>query len=68
MAGRDFIAGDSISLPDIFMYCCVDFASGVGQPLDPALKNIGGWFERMDARPSAAASLHPAAGQVGMKG
>ena len=68
MAGRDFIAGDAISLPDVFMYSCVDFAKGVGQPLDPALKNIAGWFERMDGRPSAASSLHPAADQVGMRG
>jgi hypothetical protein len=27
----------------------------VGRPLDPGLKPIGAWYERMKARPSAAA-------------
>jgi hypothetical protein len=27
----------------------------VKQPLDPANKNLGAWYERMKARPSAAA-------------
>jgi glutathione S-transferase len=68
MAGRDFIAGDEFRLPDIFLFCCLDFAKGVGQPLDPALKNIDAWFRRLENRPSAAKSLHPAADQVGMRG
>ena len=29
--------------------------AGVGQPVDPSLKNLGGWLERMKARPSAEA-------------
>ena len=33
----------------------VDFLNKVGQPLDPGLKNLSAWFERMKARPSAAA-------------
>jgi hypothetical protein len=27
----------------------------VGQPLDPANRNLSAWFERMKVRPSAAA-------------
>lgn len=68
MNGRDFIAGNGISLPDIFMYCCLDFSAGVGQSIDPSLSNLTAWFARMDERPSAKSSLHPASEQVGMKG
>ena len=68
IAGRDFIAGDSISLADIVLYCCMDFAKGVGQPIDLELKNLNAWYERIGARPSASGSLHPAASELKMAG
>lgn len=68
IAGRDYIAGDALSLADIALYCCMDFAKDVGQPIDTGRKNIAAWFKRMDARPSAAASLHPACPQLKMRG
>jgi glutathione S-transferase len=68
IGGRDFICGNQIRLADLILYCCLDFAAGVGQPLNPELKNINAWFKRVDARPSAKASLHPASEQVKMKG
>jgi len=68
MGSKPFICGDAIRFVDITLYCCLDFAKDVGQPLNPALKNLNAWFQRMDARPSAAASLHPASGQVKMRG
>ena len=68
IAGRNFIAGNELRLVDLVLYCCLDFAKGVGQPLNPELKNINAWFQRMDARPSATASLSPGWEQVGMRG
>ena len=68
MAGREYICGNQVRLADLVLYCCLDFAKGVGQPLDPALSNINAWFKRMEARPSAKGSLHPAWEQVGMRG
>jgi len=68
MEGKDFICGDRITVGDLVLYCCTDFAAGVGQTIDPGLKNVTGWFERVASRPSAEASLHPAAGKVGMRG
>lgn len=53
--GRDFIAGDKISLADVLLYCFLAFASNVGQPYDQGLTHIHAWFERMAARPSAQA-------------
>lgn len=68
MEGRDYLCGERITLADIILYCLADFFAGVGQPLDPSLQNVKAWFERMSARPSAEASLHPAAAAAGMRG
>jgi glutathione S-transferase len=61
IADRNYIAGDKFSLADIALYCCIDFCKNVGQPLDPELENISTWFARINARPSAKASLHGSA-------
>ena len=67
IASQDFICGDRYTMADAFLYAFLDFGSGVGQPLDPALANLGTWFERMGARPSSEASLHPVAAAGGMR-
>jgi len=55
LAGRDYIAGDKVTLADILFFCFLDFGAQVGQPIDEANKNIVAWHARMKARPSAAA-------------
>ena len=55
MGSKPFIAGNKFTMVDIFLFAFLDFMKGVGQPLDPAHKNLTAWFERMKARPSAAA-------------
>ena len=55
MGVKAFIAGDKLTMADILLFAFVDFLNKVGQPLDPGLKNLSAWFERMKARPSAAA-------------
>lgn len=67
LEGRDFLAGDRLTLADIVLYAFLDFGAGVGQPVDPSLKRVGAWFERVAARPSAEASLHPVAKAGGMR-
>jgi len=54
LAGQDYIGGDSFGMADIVLYCFQAFGNAVGQPLDPALVNLGAWFERVAARPSAS--------------
>ena len=54
--GNEFITGSRFTLADIFLFAFLDFGRTVGQPLDPALQWVTGWFERVAARPSAAAS------------
>ncbi len=68
IGGRDFVAGNKLSLADIVLFACMDFCKDVGQPLEPELKNVAAWYARMNARPSAQASLHEAAGQLKMAG
>lgn len=55
MGSKPFVAGNRISLADILLFAFIDFMGNVKQPLDPANKNLAAWFERMKARPSAAA-------------
>lgn len=67
MAGRQGIVGDRFTLADIVLYCALDFGGGIGQPLDPSLETVNAWLARTAARPSAQASLHPAALAGGMR-
>jgi glutathione S-transferase len=55
MADREFLAGKRFTLADILLFAFIDFGGQVGQPLDPANKNLAGWFARVKERPSATA-------------
>jgi glutathione S-transferase len=55
MGDKPFIAGQKLTMADILLFAFLDFMAGVKQPLDPANKKLTAWFERMKARPSAAA-------------
>jgi glutathione S-transferase len=68
LAGREFIVPNRFSIADIILFCCLDFSAGVGQKIDPSLSNLNAWFKRVEARPSAKASLHPASEQLKMRG
>ena len=57
MNGNQFIAGARFTLADIFLFAFLDFGRTVGQPIDPNLKWVNGWFDRVGSRPSAAASM-----------
>ncbi len=56
IAGRDFIAGTRFTLADILLFCVMDFGGTVGQPVNRDNRNVAAWFDRVAARPSAAAS------------
>jgi glutathione S-transferase len=55
MGTKPFIAGNKLTMADILLFAFLDFMKSVGQPLDPACPKLTAWFERMKARPSAAA-------------
>jgi len=68
LEGKQYICGNRFTIADIILYCAVDFGGSVGQKLDPSLANVNAWFKRVGARPSAQASIHPAAAKTGMRG
>ncbi len=53
MAGKQYLAGDRLTLADVLLFCFVDFGVSVGQPLNPELENVTAWYARMKERPSA---------------
>ena len=55
MAGRDYVCGDRFTLADILLYANLETFVPFGQPLDPELKNIAAWRERVGERSSAKA-------------
>jgi glutathione S-transferase len=59
MEGKQFIAGNRFTLADIILFSALDFGVGVGQTINPDLKNMTAWFTRVNSRRSAAASLYP---------
>lgn len=68
LAGKDWIAGERFTIADIILACALDFGATVGQPIDPALENLGQWWQRIQARPAFEGSVHPAAAGAGMRG
>ena len=55
IAGRTFICAERLTLADILLFCFLEFGMNVKQPINPAAANLLAWYERMKARPSAAA-------------
>lgn len=55
IASRDWIVPGRFSLADILLFCFLGFGAMVGQPLPEEAGHIKAWFERVKARPSAAA-------------
>ncbi|MDQ0464993.1 glutathione S-transferase [Caulobacter ginsengisoli] len=55
LAGRQFVCGDRFSLADILLFCFLAFGAQVAQPIPDEAGWVKAWFERVKARPSAAA-------------
>jgi glutathione S-transferase len=53
--GRQFIAGDALTMADICALSTVDFAHWIGLDIDPERTHLTAWHQRIKARPSAAA-------------
>ena len=55
LAGRDTIIPGRFSLADVALFSFVEFGGMIGQPIDPAHKNVQAWFEKTQSRASAQA-------------
>lgn len=54
--GKQYLCGDRFSMADVLLFCWIDFFKNIKQPIDPAHTNVQAWYDRVAARPSAAAS------------
>ena len=68
LASHAHLCGDRFTMADVLLYAFLDFAGGVGQPIDPAKRHLAAWFARVAARPTAEASLNPHAVNAGLRG
>ena len=68
MEGKQYVVGNRFTLTDIILFSALDFGVGVGQTINPSLKNMTAWFDRVAARPSATASLYPKDKAAGIRG
>ena len=68
MMDKPYICGEEMRLVDLILFCGMDFGAGVGQSINPDLKNLSSWFKKMEERPSAESSKHPSTAEVGLRG
>lgn len=55
MGDNQFVCGDRFTLADVLLFCFLAFGAQVGQPIPEEASWVKAWFERVKARPSAAA-------------
>ncbi len=55
LSGRDTIVPGRFTLADVTLFSFLEFGATVGQPLDPAHKNLARWFDAIKGRDSAQA-------------
>lgn len=54
--GKQWICGDRFTMADVLLFSWLDFFKNINQPINPDHKNVQAWYDRVAARPSAAAS------------
>lgn len=58
IAGRDYIAGATLSIADLNLFAHLDYYQHAGRPMPEDCRNLRAWYDRMARRESANASLH----------
>jgi glutathione S-transferase len=56
IAGKDYLCGDRFTMADILLYSWIDFFKNMGQGISADHGNVQAWYDRVGARPSAAAT------------
>ncbi|MEO7850997.1 MAG: glutathione transferase GstA [Rubrivivax sp.] len=56
LQGKDYLMGDSFSLPDAYLFTVANWAKPVGLDIS-ALKNLGAFMSRMAARPAVQQAM-----------
>ncbi len=55
MVGKEFLCGVRFTIGDVLLFAWLDFFASMGSGIDPDLKNLTGWYDRVKVRPSAEA-------------
>lgn len=50
---KPYVAGDSLTVADLLLFCFVEFGELVGQGLDSRHRQLAAWRDRVGSRPSA---------------
>lgn len=56
LGDRPYLAGDRLTAGDLLLFSFVEFGELVGQRMNPALRRLAGWRDRLGSRPSARAA------------
>ncbi|MBQ0721100.1 MAG: hypothetical protein KBT88_03945 [Gammaproteobacteria bacterium] len=59
MASKQYIGGETLGLANLVLYYCLDFAAGIGQPLNPELKTSAPGFKASINAPVPRAACTP---------
>ncbi|MEM7469144.1 MAG: glutathione S-transferase family protein [Pseudomonadota bacterium] len=68
MNEREYLCGDRFTFADIILFAALDFSYGVDLGPEESASNIIRWFESVNARPTAKASLHEGGTAAGFRG
>jgi glutathione S-transferase len=55
LRGRTYVCGERFTLADVLLFAFMDFGAQVAQPMPAEAAWLRDWFDRVKARPSAAA-------------
>ena len=67
LADKQFLCGDRFTTADIVLYAALDFGQGIQIPAKLP-SNVEAWFQRVNSRPSATASLDEEGTAGGFRG
>ena len=59
LGDKAYICGERFSLADIQLFCFLNFTGGIGKSLPEYMTGLCQWYQRIQLRPSVAASAHP---------
>jgi len=68
LAGRSFLCGERFTLADILLFSFLQYGVEVGQLIELEWAALNAWFERVEARPSAAESAYSKVNSMDISG
>ncbi|MFT4562402.1 MAG: glutathione S-transferase [Gammaproteobacteria bacterium] len=67
LVGKNYLCGDRFTMADVVLFVALDFGQGIQIPTGLP-EHVQGWFEKVNGRPSAVASLDAQGVDAGFRG